>query len=320
MKKTALSIIGWLISAGLIALLAARLDFHTVWAGIARASWGWLAAGATINIAVVAFKAKRWQWLMQPECRANLSDVFRATMIGMAGNNVLPARGGDWYKIYLLGKWSGAKKAMLASVTGLDKLFDGLAILLLFGALSFHSRFPVWVQKGTAIVSVVIVVSLVICILLLLHHRRTSAERTDELGAVSRLAKNLGSGMSMLASRHLVIATLAMSVAICLLQVGTIWCCQKAFGQRLDLWIPALVFVAINLAIIVPSAPSGIGPFEVAAVLAYTWLGLSKETAFNIALLYHAVQFFPVTAAGLILHFLSARRPPLRVSEGMERT
>jgi len=66
--------------------------------------------------------------------------------------------------------------------------------------------------------------------------------------------------------------------------------------------VPALIYVAINLAIIVPSAPSGVGPFEVAAVLAYSWLGVRAETAFNIALMYHIIQFIPITLIGATMY------------------
>ena len=315
MKKTAFTIIGWLVSVGLIALLATRLDFAELWNGLAHAKWWWLAFAAAINIGVIALKALRWKWMMTPTCRAPYGGIFRATMIGLAGNNVMPARGGDWYKIYLLGKWAGVTKAALASITGLDKLFDGLAILILFGFLSFHSRFPDWVRQGTTIVSIVIAVSLVACIALLIHHRRTPEDEAGELGRISRLAKNLGSGMAMLASKNLVAVTIAISVVICLTQVGTILCCQLAFGQHLDIWVPALVYVAINLAIIIPSAPSGVGPFEAAAVLSYTWLGLGKETALGIALLYHAVQFLPVTAMGFYFYIKALGSGEKRMTE-----
>lgn len=302
MKKTAITIIGWVISLALLGSLAARMDLRAMLAGLGEASGPWLAAAATINVAVVTLKALRWKWLMPTERPAAYSGILRATMIGMAGNNVLPARGGDWMKIYLLGKWAGASKAALASVTGLDKLFDGMAILILFGILSLHSTFPDWVRKGTTEVSIAIAVSLAICILLLIHHRRIPEAEVGRLGAVSRLAKRLGGGMGALSRGRLVAATLANSIAIAALQVVTIWCCQMAFGRGLDAWVPALVFVAINLALTVPAAPSGIGPFEAAAVLTYAWLGLPTEAAFNIAIMYHAVQFFPITLAGFILY------------------
>ncbi|MBN1283091.1 MAG: flippase-like domain-containing protein [Proteobacteria bacterium] len=304
MKKTAITAIGWLVTAALVWVMFTRIDMGSLWAGIARAEWRYLGAAAVVNIAVILLKSLRWQLMMRPRKRARYSGIFKATMIGLAANNVLPVRGGDWLKIYLLGKWEGASRAMLASITGLDKLFEGLAILILFGLLSLHSTFPEWVLKGTVIVSIVTAASLLICILLMFHHRRASREEADVAGRLSRLAAGLGSGMLMLGSSRLILATLGLSIAICLLQIETIRLCQLAFGLHMALWVPALVFVAINLAIIIPSAPSGIGPFEAAAVLAYSWFGISSALGLGVALCYHAVQFIPVTVAGAIMYMI----------------
>jgi len=305
MKKKVLTTIGWLISAVLIASLFAKLDLRKMWQGFANAKWSWLILAAAINFTVVAMKTVRWQWLMRPETRTRFGNIFRATIIGMAGNNVLPARGGDLFKIYLIGKWENVSKTVLASITGLDKIFEGLTILILFGTLSLHSTFPEWVRKGTVIVSITVSVLLIISILLLLHHRRTPSHLTEGLGKISKFAKKLGSGFSALASGRLAVTTLFISIAICLTQIVTIWCCQKAFDQSLGLWGPALVFVAINLAIMIPSAPSGVGPFEVAAVLAYSWMGVRAEMGFDIAITYHAIQFIPITLVGAIMYMRS---------------
>lgn len=309
MKRTALTIIGWVVSATMLVLLALNMDLRAMFAGLADARLKPLLAAALLNIGVIAVKALRWQLIMNPAHRAGFGEIFKVTMIGLAGNNVLPARGGDWLRIHLLGKWKNASRSMLASITGLDKLFDGLAILVLFGALSFHSTFPEWVQRGTLIVSMVIAVSLAICVLLLIHHGRSLPGMAR--GRISRLAASLGAGMVVLRRKRLIALTLAVSVATCLMQVATIWLCQEAFGEGLDMWIPAIVYVAINLAIAIPSAPSGVGPFEAAAVLAYTWIGISTERAMNIALAYHAVQFIPVTIIGALLYAFACgvRRP-----------
>ncbi len=308
MKRKALTILGWLISIALLTSLAMKLDFHSIGEKLADAKWHYLALAGLLNIAVIALKAVRWQWLMWPQKRTRFGSIFRATMIGLAANNVMPARGGDVLKIYLLGKWEGVCRAMLTSITALDKFFDGLAILILFGLLSMHSTFPVWVQRGTTIFAIVMVIILILAVGLLLHHRRTTADPAASLGRLSHLAHRLGSGMGMLTSKRLVLGTLALSIANCLLQVGTILCCQLALGVHVAIWVPILVFVAINLAIMVPSAPSNIGPFEVAAVLAYTWLGVGKDMAFSIALIYHAVQIIPVTLIGLLFYLSSTQR------------
>jgi len=302
MRKTAFTITGWIVTAVLIGSLLAKIDVHALWREIAAANWYYLAVAALVNVLVIVLKTLRWKWLMAPAQGASYRNLFNATMIGLAGNNVMPARGGDWLKIYLLGKWEGASRTMLASITGLDKLFEGMSILLLFAILSFHSSFPDWVMRSTLIVSIVVAISLVICIMLMVHHKRTLVNGTDPVGRISRLAAKLGSGMLILAKKRMILLTLALSLVICLLQVETIRLCQLAFGQHLAIWVPALVFVAINLAIIVPSAPSGVGPFEVAAVLAYSWIGIGAAMGMGIAICYHAVQFVPVTLAGAIIY------------------
>lgn len=303
MKKAAFTITGWVITIVLIGFLLAKLDLHAIWSDLMKARWEYIIAAAALNILVIVLKTVRWQWLMRPAQKSGYARVFNATMIGLAGNNVMPARGGDWLKIYLLSKWEGASRAMLASITALDKLFEGFSILILFGLLSFHSTFPEWVQNGTFIITIVLVIGLALCLILMQHHKRSVSDNNNgELGRISRFLANLGSGMQILARKRMIALMLILSLAICLLQIETIRLCQSAFGVELDLWVPALIFVAINLAIVVPSAPSGVGPFEVAAVLAYSWIGLSAETAFTIAICYHLVQFAPVTAVGAILY------------------
>jgi len=297
MKKLTFTVLGWAISLLLIAGLAAKLDWSLAWHSLLKTNLWWILAAATINFASVVLKALRWQWLIYTEKKTEFKTMFRATMIGCAGNNVLPARGGDWYRIYLLGKWEGVSRAALASMTGLEKLFDGMAILGIFALASIKSTFPHWVQRGTMIVTGVVIGSLIICIILRIHHRRSNTPH-DAMGRIRQVIYNLGAGMSILEEKGRFGITLIISFVIIILQIISLFTVQKAFGIILPLWIPVLVFVAINLAITVPSAPSGIGPFEVAAVLAYAWQGLPKEISFNIALLYHIVQVVPVVAVG----------------------
>jgi len=175
-----------------------------------------------------------------------------------------------------------------------------------------HSTFPDWVRNGTLIVTGVIIGSLIICILFRIHHKRNVDIPKTRRGRVSQLIYQLGAGMSIMEEKGRFGATLVLSFIIALLQIVTILTVQKAFGIMLPLWVPVLVYVAINLAIIVPSAPSNIGPFEVAAVLAYTWQGLTKEVAFNVAFIYHVVQVIPVTLVGAYYYLTTFRHHHLK--------
>lgn len=101
MKRTLLTILGWAISLVLLWKVLHGLSAERILHGLERAHAGWLLMAAVINIGVVALKALRWRWLVRPEARVTWWEAFKVTMIGFAGNNIFPARGGDWFKIYL---------------------------------------------------------------------------------------------------------------------------------------------------------------------------------------------------------------------------
>ena len=306
MKKITFAVIGWLVSIGLLIALAWSWDWAKTWASLSATNYWFLTIAILLNFIVVALKSVRWQWLLTDK-KTHFKTMFKAQVIGMAGNNIMPARGGDWYRIYLLGKWEKISKAALTSITGLDKLFDGIAILALFAITSMHSTFPEWVRSSTLIVTGVIIGGLIICILFRIHHKRNIDIPHTRRGKISQLIYQLGAGMSIMEEKGKFGATLVLSFVVALLQISTLLAVQKAFGIILPVWVPVLVYVAINLAIIVPSAPSNIGPFEVAAVLAYTWQGLTKEVAFNVAFIYHVVQVLPVTVLGAYYYLTTFR-------------
>jgi uncharacterized membrane protein YbhN (UPF0104 family) len=63
-----------------------------------------------------------------------------------------------------------------------------------------------------------------------------------------------------------------------------------------------------TLAFVLPGLPSGAGTFEASLVFGLRALGLDDERALSVALLYHAVQILPETAAGLwALHGMRLR-------------
>lgn len=309
MKKKALTTLGWIVSLALIAVMFMRLDVKAMLDGFYRANWSYLMAAAAVNIVVVILKAIRWRMIMAPEKHVSLKSIFKATVICYAANNVMPARGGDVLRVLLLGKWEKTSRTTLASIAMLDKVFEGLAMLILFVALSFNATFPNWVRSGTLAISISICTLLIMSFLVVFHRQRIMSADTEPSGRFERLVFKLGSGLRALTNLKLTAKAIAISLLACGIQVLTIWLCQMAFGVFLNPWVSALIFVAINLAIMIPSAPSGIGPFEAGAVLAYIWVGLRPEMGFNIALMYHAVQFIPVTAAGAVMYWLSIGAP-----------
>lgn len=57
----------------------------------------------------------------------------------------------------------------------------------------------------------------------------------------------------------------------------------------------------INLGIMIPAAPGGLGPYEAAGVFALSTLQVNETAAASIALASHSMQYLLITALGIVL-------------------
>jgi uncharacterized membrane protein YbhN (UPF0104 family) len=58
--------------------------------------------------------------------------------------------------------------------------------------------------------------------------------------------------------------------------------------------------VLINLGIMIPAAPGGLGPYEAAGVFALGAFGVNETSAASVALSTHAMQYLLITALGVL--------------------
>ena len=80
--------------------------------------------------------------------------------------------------------------------------------------------------------------------------------------------------------------------------VGMVWLSARAVGLGASLGTSLCVYLAVNLAIAIPSSPGQVGVLEAGATLALIGLGAGQSAALAVALLYHAVHLVPVTLIG----------------------
>jgi hypothetical protein len=91
------------------------------------------------------------------------------------------------------------------------------------------------------------------------------------------------------------------------------WTCEftcfylVAIGYHLSppitFFTAALVMAIVNLAILIPNAPGGIGIFELVGMLLLVPLGIPKESATGYMLLVHLVVLIPITLWGMYYFF-----------------
>ena len=253
-----------------------------------------------INGGMMVLKAGRLRLLLRNIPR--FSSCFLAKVTTSAINNVLPLRGGDMARLWMLERHARVTKSAAAAVAVVEVLFEmiSLGVVALVGAVLIHQQR--WVI-GTAL-ALLGVATLPIWLVLRKgdtrpRHADDPIRKSGPIGRLHGFAERIEPGLVALRRRLVVAAVVAMSLGIWLLEIAMVVLCARAIQLPIGPALATIILLGINLAIAIPSMPASAGTFEGGASLVLVLSGIAKGPAVAFALLYHAVQVVPVTIAGL---------------------
>ena len=141
MKQTVGILFGVAVSALCFWYSARNADWSEVKAGFATANYWTLPAILLLTFGFYWLKAQRWAMLLRPVMALSGKALFPPVMSGFAANNLLPAHLGELVRVAVVRQQFQVPVAAGLSTVVLERLFDVLAILLLFAAgLMVHRR------------------------------------------------------------------------------------------------------------------------------------------------------------------------------------
>ncbi|MES1206483.1 MAG: lysylphosphatidylglycerol synthase transmembrane domain-containing protein [Pseudomonadota bacterium] len=260
---------------------------------------GPLVAVVALNALVMAVRAVRLRLLLQGA--AGLRACWLAKLTASAMNNVIPLRVGDMARLWILQRHARISKTAAAAIAVVEGLFDlaTLGPLALAGAAALPSQR--W-AVGVALVVGPGAAALIGLSRGLAQRPRPSANQTGRWHrALVRAAARIEPGVRALRHRGVIPRVAATSVLSWAIEVCMVVICARAVHLPIGLGLAAVVLLAINVAMAVPSSPAGAGAFEGAVVVVLTLAGIGKSPAVAFALLYHLVQVVPVTVAGTLV-------------------
>jgi glycosyltransferase 2 family protein len=264
---------------------------------------------------------------------------FAAVNIGFMGNNLLPARMGEFLRAYSLSRIAPISVVGTLASLVVERLFDGIMVIGLLFVAMMSPDFPLMVSTQEIAVpgtdqtftiaglarsmGLVVGVGIVFLFGLVLMPGRAVALAETVVSIlpgsmrrpiVSALEAFLR-GAAVLRSPKLLARAGVWSVVLWCWNALGFWVAFMAFG--IDLPYSAAVFFAsaIALAASIPSAPGFVGPWHLMAtfVLSRMW-GVDLATAGAFAVGFHLAGFVPVTLMGLYY----AWRTGLSVKEATE--
>ena len=311
-SRTWAAALGTAFSLVFLWLSLREVDFAAIAAFVAVSKLGWVLLAALANLVNLWFRAVRWQMLLPNSQSVTRQDIFSATMIGFAINNVLPARLGELFKIYVLADKHSLSKMTILATVATERLFDMLILLLLvlISLLAGYSRQLVWMQTGGIYLAFL---CLAIVGFLLTVWRKAA-------GLVSRLKTRLGQrgnqkyerilngllafavGLEWMAREKMstVLVTIGYSMLVWLSMLGNVFFIIKAFSLDLPFSASLLTLVTQSLGMLIPSGPAGIGTYEFMTIVSLGLFEVDQTKALGFALVLHATRFLPTTIIGLM--------------------
>ena len=305
--------IGSAISLVFLFFLFRKLDYGQLVAAFRGMDYRYLIPALISTIFSYWLRAVRWRLLLMPLKATRMKNLFPATIIGYMANNLLPARLGEFVRAYTLARSESLTTSGVFASLVIDRLCDGFTVLLILLITLFTVRLPAGMESvqqsmvlgGYAIFGVYALV--VIFIVALKRWNRSTLRVIATLlkplpervtvKVISLIDAFMG-GLRLSLHPAALGAVVLTSLAIWTTAIWPVDLVLRAFG--IDLPVAASLFIMIFLvfAVMVPAAPGYIGTYHVACVTSLSAFNVGKEKALSVALVIHALGFFPVIVLG----------------------
>jgi glycosyltransferase 2 family protein len=266
-----------------------------------------LIVGALSPLAVL-LRALRWRTLMPAGGRVPLRAYAGAYLVGVLANAILLGRFGDLVKARFICR-PGVDYGRSLSVVVIDRLLEGLALLLGFAALLVFAPLPLWASRLAWIAASASLGALAILRVLFDHQtgflrwtkrllvRLPASLQRWLLAAVERLL----AGCEALASTRRVTVGLLYAFAVWGVEIAAVALVLHALSIPAPLLTAAIVLlVVLNFGMLVPTSPGSIGVYQWLCVFALSLWGVDHRLALALGIVMQTILFVPLYLAGLV--------------------
>ena len=285
--------IPWRLILG-IALAAASVVFlwHFPWrhslSAIASARWSYVLLALAAKLLSVFARAERVHAMLHRALRVGRGMLVRYILCGFAADNLLASTAGVAARTWLVVRHGGAPLKRALGAVMLEKWLDGIVMGAGIWATIHYHLIPLSLLEPSYLFVYGSGLGLTVVLLWAGRH-----------GTRTRLGRFCKPASDALGSVADTVRTLAMTAAVWALESVVLYATLRACGQPCGLREMVVLTTAGTLALIIPGLPTGAGTFEASLVFGLRALGMDDGLALAVALLYHAVQVLPETAAGL---------------------
>ena len=268
-----------------------------------------------IYLSTFYFRALRWKFMLADIDVFKLRFLLKSIILGFAGNNLIPARGGELLRMEFFSRKTKISRTTSLTSIVLEKILDALILLAFLICAGFMLDEINDILLNTIKIASFIFLPITI---LLISIRikgdkiiRWIGQRSSKVFLLlTNLISKFYAALTFMKTDINTLKILGLSVLIWSLEGLVFVIGIKAIGindSTILVGIIALCFV--NFGILIPSSPGYIGIFQAALIISLSLFSISSEESLAAAIIIHSCQFFPITILGLIIIFTNYFKP-----------
>ena len=295
------------VSAVVFAFLLAKVDLSEFRRLAQRMDWSWMPVVVICIAAIVLLFGLRWWFLVGG--RLGMRRAFTTTAIGLAGNQILPARGGDILRIVIPARSGALSPYRAVSAMLVEKVLDlaAASFLGLVACISIVHDEGGSPLRSTATASAGLVFAAAIGLLALARAGGLTllARRLARLiGVPAHIYRHAYRPIFHLAQgargRALLVPALLTVLMWVAFYCGYYRAAAAWIGMPLGFAASEILIFAAALGLALPAAPSGIGTFHAAIVSGFILLGRTAADGIVLAVILHGTFFVGSMVIGLM--------------------
>lgn len=304
MKKN--FIIGSIISAIFLYLALRGIEWNVLWRVLGETRVVYVVPAIAAGLLSHYTRSYRWKFMLIPLKSISTNSLFSATMIGFMANNLLPARLGEIVRAYALGRREQISRTASFATIVYERIIDVFCLLVLLWVMLMSVPGPQWLRQ-TALWLLAANVLLMIAMLAMERHRGLVARLVERAARplsaqardrISQATRSYLGGLSGMTRVRTLIPIALTSVLVWGFAMLGIYLCFGALGMHVPPVATVALVVLVAMGSMIPSAPAFLGTTQYACVVGLGLFGIGKSEALAYSILYHALQFFPVTILG----------------------
>jgi uncharacterized protein (TIRG00374 family) len=274
------------------------MDLRALAQDIREMHWGWVLVAVISDILVYVWQGYRWSLLLDPVAPTPMWRSVRAIYVGLFANEVLPLRSGEIIRCYLQARWSALPFTVTLSSAVIERVFDGLWLMLLFFLTTRYVPLPRYlIDAGWALLIILVVAAAILAwVMFHKHHAHATISGSRFFKGFQVLVEDLHLIGN---SRQFYIAA-AASLPYLLLQVVPIYALIRAYNLDFTLGGAFVLMVLLRLGTVLPLAPGNLGTFQALVVLGLRLFDFDVGVAKRFSVILWAAITLPLLAVGFI--------------------